>query len=136
MTKSSFKKLRLFTRRPTSFGALFNELNWWKCQKIHKVIITDRRRTIDEVVELTRVLWSICQRITKWEILQQNMCLVCWLTFKNCWKTSQPPPPQFTSGLKPCDFFLFSQMKKSWKGSNFSMWKWGRSKENKTTEAL
>ncbi|PNF23576.1 hypothetical protein B7P43_G04958 [Cryptotermes secundus] len=84
-------------------------------EKIREIIKEDRRRTIEEIVELSGVTsLSVRQFLTK-----NGMTPV--------------PHPPYSPNLAPCDFFLFPRMKRDVKGKRFAD---VAEVKEKTTEAL
>ncbi|PNF33206.1 hypothetical protein B7P43_G11690, partial [Cryptotermes secundus] len=86
-------------------------------EKIREIIKEDRRRTIEEIVELSGVTWST---LSVRQFLTKNGM------------TPVPHPP-YSPDLAPCDFFLFPRMKRDMKGKRFAD---VAEVKEKTTEAL
>jgi len=65
---SQFKRGDMSLENQPRSGCPSTSRNDENIQKIHDVIMFDRRRTIDELEALTGVLWSSCQRILTEEL--------------------------------------------------------------------
>ncbi|PNF31047.1 hypothetical protein B7P43_G17721 [Cryptotermes secundus] len=81
-------------------------------EKIREIIKEDRRRTIEEIVELSGVDWfSHDDNVPAHTALSVRQFLT-----KNG-MTPVPHPP-YSPDLAPCDFFLFPRMKRDMKRKN------------------
>ncbi|PNF32522.1 hypothetical protein B7P43_G02445, partial [Cryptotermes secundus] len=89
--------------------------------KIRQTILEDRRRTIDELVELTGIAWSSCQRILTEELHMKRLAAKfvprlltpaeCEAIFDQNGMTPLPHP-SYSPDLAPCDFFISSDEKR------------------------
>lgn len=96
----------------------------------------DRRRTFDELAEMTGLSWSVLKRLRnsvrqkrpdlwatgEWFLHQNNALahsaiVVRQFLTKNGMITVSHPP--YSPDMAPCDFFLFPRMKKNMKGKRF-----------------
>ena len=91
--------------------------------RIRELILEDRRRTIDDLVDLYGVSWSSCQRILReelqsgeWWLHHDNapahkaLNVKQFLTKNSMTQLLRPP---YSPDLAPCDFFLFPPNEKS-----------------------
>ena len=98
--------------------------------RIRELILEDRRRAIDDLVDLCGVSWSSCQRILseelqswEWWLHHDNapahkaLSVKQFLTKNSMTQLLREP---YSPDLAPCDFFLFSRMKKVLKGKRFA----------------
>ena len=98
--------------------------------KINALVCEDRRRTIDQLCEMSGISWSSIQRILSEDLPMGRVAakfvprlLRHVLSFKISSKGMTPiahPPPPYSPELAPCDFFLFRRMKRDMKGKHFA----------------